>query len=267
MWSKPTNSTGWCPSSCRAEGWGSETRTVAGLRSAVKQSPNTLRDPLTAGSVGALSPELDALLRQTARRQRLAKKELLFARGSAPDAMFCIERGLVRLCVTSASGREAVLGLVTPGHWFGEASVFSGQARAHDAFAVVQSDLLVLPAKTLHRLVDDRPEFLLQFLVLMGLRYKSTLDRMDGSVLDPLPVRLARKLLDVHTMENPHARQGLRVALDVSQEGLGHMLGVSRQSVNKVLKHWEGLGVLQVSYRSILLLDLKALKRLALHPQ
>ena len=42
------------------------------------------------------------------------------------------------------------------------------------------------------------------------------------------------------------------------------MLDVSRQSVNKVLKQWEGLGVLQVSYRSILLLDLKALKRLAL---
>lgn len=230
----------------------------------MKPSANTPRDHLTAGSVGALSSELDALLRQHARRQRLTKKELLFARGSVPDAMFCIERGLVRLCVTSASGREAVLGLVTPGHWFGEASVFSGQARAHDAFAVVQSDLLILPAKTLHRLVDERPDFLLQFLRLMGLRYKSTLDRMDGAVLDPLPVRLARKLLDAHTLENPHARQGVRVALDVSQEGLGHMLGVSRQSVNKVLKQWEGLGVLQVSYRSILLLDLKALKRLAL---
>lgn len=238
---------------------------MVGLRSTVKQSANTPRDHLTAGSVGALDPELDALLRQHARRQRLAKKELLFARGSAPDAMFCIERGLVRLCVTSASGREAVLGLVTPGHWFGEASVFSGQARAHDAFAVVQSDLLVLPAKTLHRLVDERPDFLLQFLRMMGLRYKSTLDRMDGSVLDPLPVRLARKLLDAHTLENPNARPGVRVVLDVSQEGLGHMLGVSRQSVNKVLKQWEGLGVLQVSYRSILLLDLKALKRLALH--
>jgi CRP-like cAMP-binding protein len=114
-------------------------------------------------------------------------------------------------------------------------------------------------------LVDDRPDFLLQFLRLMGLRYKSTLDRMDGAVLDPLPVRLARKLLEAHTLENPHARQGVSVALDVSQEGLGHMLGVSRQSVNKVLKQWEGLGVLQVSYRGILLLDLKALKRLALH--
>ena len=45
------------------------------------------------------------------------------------------------------------------------------------------------------------------------------------------------------------------------------MLGVSRQSVNKVLKQWEALGVLQISYRSLLLLDLKALKRLAQAPQ
>lgn len=38
---------------------------------------------------------------------------------------------------------------------------------------------------------------------------------------------------------------------------------MSRQSVNKVLKQWEEIGVVQVSYRSVLLLDLKLLKRLS----
>lgn len=210
-----------------------------------------------------LSPELDALLRHHARRQRLAKKEMLFARGSPPDALFCVERGLVRLSVTSGSGREAVLGWVTPGHWFGEASVFSGQARAHDAFAVIQSDLLVLRAQALHQLVDERPAFLLEFLRLMGVRYKSTLDRMDSSVLDPLPMRLARKLLDAPTLLNPQAQHSTMGSLDISQENLAHSLGVSRQSVNKILRQWEEVQIVQLSYRRILLLDLQSLKRFA----
>lgn len=214
-------------------------------------------------SVGTLSPELDTILRQHARRQRLAKKEILFACGSPPEALYCVDRGMVRLCVTSADGREAVLGLVTPGHWFGEASVFSGQARAHDAFAVVQSELLVLPAQALHLVVDDRPDFLLQFLRLMGLRYKLTLERMDSAVLQSLPIRLARKLLEQCALESRSACPPSTAQLDVSQESLGHMLGVSRQSVNKVLKQWESQGLVQVSYRNLLVRDLGQLESLA----
>lgn len=210
-----------------------------------------------------LSTDLDALLRQRARRLRLGKKEILFHCGSAPDALFCVERGVVRLCVTSASGREAVLGLVTPGHWFGEASIFAGQPRAHDAFAVAQSDLLVVPSKALHELVDDRPEYLLQFLRMMGIRYKLTLERMDGAVLQPLPVRLARKLLEACRVEALQSGPMAKVTLHVSQEGLGHMLGVSRQSVNKVLKQWEENGLILVSYRSILILNPRKLEALA----
>ena len=221
-----------------------------------------MRDDLTPASLGTLSVELVAHLRQSARRQRLAKKEWLFSRGSTPDALFCVEAGVVRLCVTSPSGREAVLGLVTPGHWFGEASIFTGEARGHDAVAVVDSELLVVPAAVLHELVDHRPDYLLQFLRLMGLRYKWILDRMDSTVLLPLSARLARKLLEAYRLESPMPGASSKVVLQLSQEDLGHMLGVSRQSINKVLKQWEEQGVVEVSYRSLVLLEPQMLETL-----
>lgn len=208
---------------------------------------------------GALSQELDDLLRQHAKRQCLAKKSLLFYRGSTPDALFCLLSGRVRLSVTGATGREALLGVVPPGHWFGEASLFSGEVRAHDAFAEVDSELLLVSASVLHTLIDHRPEYLLEFLRLMGLRYKSTLQRMDGSVLQPLSVRLASKLLAVASESIP----AKDCDLQISQENLAQMLGVSRQSINKVLKDWEVQGVVQVSYRSLSLLAPDYLARLA----
>lgn len=224
---------------------------------------HALHDELTPTPVGTLDAELDALLRQRAKRQRLAKKERLFLCGSTPNALFCVERGIVRLCVTSSNGRVAVLGLVKPGHWFGEASIFTGEARSHDAIAVVDSELLAVPATALHELVDHRPDYLLQFLRLMGLRYKSTLERMDGTILQPLPTRLARKLLEAYRIESLLPGAAPKVLLHLSQEDLGHMLGVSRQSINKVLKQWEERGVVEVSYRSIMLLKPQVLEALA----
>lgn len=62
---------------------------------------------------GVLSPELDAALRQHARRRLLGRGEQLYAFGSVPDALFCVEEGVLRLSVTSPEGRESVLSMVT----------------------------------------------------------------------------------------------------------------------------------------------------------
>lgn len=209
---------------------------------------------MTDTPFGSLSPALDSLLREHAKRQRLPKKGQLFLRGSVPDALFCLLEGRVRLSVTGASGREALLGVVPPGHWFGEASVFSGAPRAHDAFAEVDSELLVLPARVLHQLVDHEPAYLQEFLRLMGLRYKFTLERMDDSVLQPLPVRLALKLLELANTTEATDTPGGGCQLRVSQESLAQMLGFSRQSINKILKQWEQAGIVRIRYRSIDLL-------------
>ncbi len=212
-----------------------------------------------ANSFGSLSPDLDALLKGNAKTQHLAKKQRLFYRGSPPDALYCVKSGGIRLCVTGSNGRESLLNVATPGHWFGEASVFSGEARIHDAFAVLESELLVVPAQTLHTLIDHRPEFLLEFLKLMGLRYKATLERMDGNAIQPLPARLAGIMLDFCRAETAQLTRGDKIMLHVSQEDLGQMLGVSRQSVNKVLKEWEEQGFIEVNYRSLAVLQPSAL--------
>ena len=74
----------------------------------------------------------------------------------------------------------------------------------------------------------------------------------------PLPQRLARQLLSAHEMSSgDDASAGLRV----SQEALGQMLGVSRQSVNRQLKQWESEGLLSLSYGRIRLLDVDAVLR------
>jgi CRP/FNR family cyclic AMP-dependent transcriptional regulator len=213
-------------------------------------------------SLGRLAPELDELLRSRARVRRLEKRQRLYSYGSPPDAIFCVQRGLVRLSVTAENGREAVLSVVEAGHWFGEVSLFSNAPRVHNAVAVADSELLVLPAADFHDIVDQNPAFLMEFLRLVSNRYKSALQRVDAIILFPFPVRLARRLVADIDAQLAHSNQAEAV-LKLSQENLGQMLGVARQSVNRQLREWETQGILRLEYGRIVVVDKMMLHHLA----
>lgn len=218
---------------------------------------------LMSAPLGRLAAHLDELLRSRARLRRVGKRQSLYTHGSPPDAIFCVKNGLIRLSVTAANGREAVLSLVEAGHWFGEVSVFSNAPRLHNAIAVVDSELLVLSASDLHTIVDDNPKFLLEFLRLVCNRYKSAMQRVDAIILFPFPIRLAQRLMaDIEAQPKMAGLQGDAV-LKLSQESLAHMLGVSRQSVNRQLREWETQGLLKLEYGRIVIVDKTMLHHLA----
>ena len=152
-------------------------------------------ETLVISAPDKLSLELEGLLRAKARRMRLSKNETLYVRGSSPESIFCVESGAIQLSATSLNGREAVLNVVEPGRWFGELTVLIEEPRAHDAKALLSTDLLVVPAACLHEIVDNKPAYLLEFLRLVCHRYKWAMERIDAAILQPLSVRLAHRLL------------------------------------------------------------------------
>lgn len=209
-----------------------------------------------------LSAEFEKALRGHARLIRVPKKSTLFAFGARPEGLYCVESGIMRLSVTASNGREAVLSVLSPGRWFGEASLLGEEPHAHDARAVVDSEVIIVPAAAVHEVLDHRPDFLLELTRMVCRRYKETLQRIDATILLPLPVRLAKRLLQVCKVQHPHYTGTGEALLRLSQEDLSQMLGVSRQSINKLLKDWEARGIVEVQYGKITLLDHDALQSL-----
>ena len=184
---------------------------------------------------------------------------MLFDCGSPPTAMFYVTRGLIRLSATAETGREAVLGLMEPGYWFGETSLFVNAPRSYDARAVVDSEVLVVPAAHFHAVVDDDPVFLRELLRLICGRYRLALQQINRTILQPFPVRLARRLLWEHARRDSGSNTPSPQAMRLSQQDLGHMLGVSRQSVNKQLKLWERQGLVRLDYGCVTVQDSEGL--------
>jgi CRP-like cAMP-binding protein len=199
---------------------------------------------------------LPAAVQQTllaaAHRKQLAKGESLFLKGSAPDALFGVLSGSLRVSVVAAGGREAVIALMEAGHWFGEVSLFVGRERVYDTCAVEPAEIAIVQADDFHHIVATRPDVHMALTRLVCMRLRQALAWIDDAILMPLPVRLAHRLL---TLDHSPADAAGAVTIAVSQEDLSFMLGVSRQSVNRQLKLWEDDGTLRVGYRQIELLD------------
>lgn len=199
------------------------------------------------------------LLLAASQRRKLVRGEQLFAYGSAPDAMFGMVAGAVRTSITSASGREFVLGLVEAGHWFGEVSLLDGLPRVYAAQAVNDCEVAVLPASVFWPLMAEHPDAQLALTRLVCHRLRLALAWIDDTVLMPLPARLAKRITAL--LEGGGA-SGASGVVPLPQEDLAAQLGVSRQSINRQLKLWEKQGLLRIDYGRIAVSDRAALARL-----
>lgn len=206
-----------------------------------------------------LSDGLKQMLLVKARSRRLTKGESLFLQGSAPDAVYFVKSGAIQLSNFSSTGREAVLGIAEAGMWFGELTLIIQQARVHDAKALVPTELMVVSKSHFFVVVNDNKDFLKELLHLVCRRYKWAIERIEATILKPVPVRLADRLLAEYDMAK-HIGGSSQTELKLSQDQLGRMLGASRQTVNRLLKELESEKILTLTYGRIHLHNLSALR-------
>ena len=201
----------------------------------------------------------DSLL-AAARVRHLASGQLLFKRGDSPCGLYAVLEGAVRIGAVSEQGKEALLSLVEPPHWFGEICLFDGQPRTHDAYAVGQCSLLHIPQATLLKLLDQQPVYWRQLALLMSHKLRLTFINLEQLSLMPAPARLAHRLLMI--AEGYGELDPPRRVLQLPQEQLASMLSLSRQTTNQLLKDLQGQGILNLKYGEIEILDAERLRAL-----
>ena len=128
----------------------------------------------------------DALL-ALAESVSLATGQRLFARGDAPDGLYCVLRGVVRVTAISASGQEAILAMLEPPQWFGEIAVFDGQPRTHDCTADEDARVWFVPQRALDELLAAQPHFLGPLLFHTYVGYYQQPRALAALGLEPRP--------------------------------------------------------------------------------
>lgn len=197
-----------------------------------------------------------------ARPRVLVAGERLFARGDAPDGVFAVVDGRVRVGSVSASGREAILAMAEAPQWFGEIALFDGLPRTHDAVAETDTRLLHVDLATLHALLAANPRYWQSFGSLLAQRVRQAFEAIEEAALLPPLARVARRLVLIAGNFGAFDDRSRRV-IDLPQDRLAMMLSMSRQTVNQLLGELAAGGAIRLVRGGVEIVDVAALRHCA----
>jgi CRP/FNR family cyclic AMP-dependent transcriptional regulator len=188
----------------------------------------------------------------------------IFQHGDPGTSMMAVVSGRVKICNYSADGKEMVLNIIDRGGLFGEIAVLDGQPRSGDAVAIEDTELLVLERTRLMPFLTANPEIPTRLIAVLCQRLRQTSEALEDALLRDAPSRVARGLLRLaKTFGKPEAA-GLRLDIKLSQQQIGNLIGISRESTNKYIVDWTRAGYLAVNGGFITITDKKALESLSL---
>ena len=220
---------------------------------------------LPGGSIlGALGDSERAELAAIARRRRLAAGETVFAQGDPGDAMLVVLKGLLRIHILTASGREVVLDYAGPGQAIGEIAVLDGGPRAAGVTAVEASEVMMLTRRDLLPFLARHHDVALRVIGVLCARLRRTNDLVEASSTAlGIGPRLARGLLRLAGIAADGDGDAGPHPLKITQGELAAHVGLARENVNRQLREWEEAGLLELGRGRLSLRDAAALAEIA----
>jgi CRP/FNR family cyclic AMP-dependent transcriptional regulator len=168
------------------------------------------------------------------------KNQTIFAQGDAADAVFYIQEGRVRLTVVSNVGKEATIGILKNGDFFGEGCLAGQPFRMGSATVMTDSAILRIDKKAMMEALHREHEFsdlFVAYLLARNIRYEE--DLVD-QLFNSSEKRLARILL----LLAHFGKEGIPedVVPKISQETLAEMIGTTRSRVSFFMNRFRKLG-------------------------
>ena len=187
-----------------------------------------------------------------------AKGDVMLSAGETVDGWYAVLSGLVKLQSQSSQGRRSAYLGIPGGEWFGEGSAMRDDPRRYDVVALRDSELLCLP----------RAEF---------AELRATNLKFNQAIADQLNMRLGQAMAIIETMRlrTPEQRVAMYLGrllwrgprkLSLSQEELGVLAGLSRQTVNAVLKTLEQQKLVALEFGRVSIVNEEGLMALAMRP-
>lgn len=168
------------------------------------------------------------------------KKHGIFTQGDTADAVFYVQSGKVRLTVVSNTGKEATIGILGEGNFFGEGALAGQTLRMGSATAMSDCAVLRIEKKAmmeaLHR-EHELSDMFVAYLLARNIRYEE--DLVD-QLFNSSEKRLARILLLLARFGKEGKPES--VVPEISQEVLAEMIGTTRSRVSFFMNRFRKLG-------------------------
>jgi CRP/FNR family transcriptional regulator, cyclic AMP receptor protein len=166
----------------------------------------------------------------------------VFAQGEVADTVFYIQKGTVKLTVMSEHGKEAVVGILEPGQFFGEGCMNGHSIRIATTTAIEHCVITAITKAAMIAALHDEPKFSELFMAYLLKRNGRIQEDLIDQLFNSSEKRLARLLLLLANFGKEGSPQ--LVSLNISQETLAEMIGTTRSRVSFFMNKFRKLGLI-----------------------
>lgn len=218
-------------------------------------------EPGTAAALAALwslplarhaQPGSLEALGRVVRLIRVPRAHTIFRRGDLPSGLYCIIMGSVKL-LTQAADREKVIDIFGEGQLFGEIGLFMDGPYRSSAQTIGRTTLLFMPKGAVIEVIGRDLGLALHFLREVSSRAQILIDALAAIVSRSACARVAAYLLDLSARGSGADR--LRVVLPATKSAVASLLSLSPEALSRALRRFHDEGIIQLSGRSIRVID------------
>jgi CRP/FNR family transcriptional regulator, cyclic AMP receptor protein len=213
------------------------------------------------GWLSFTSPEFRAAVLARTELHDFQKGEPVYRAGDPPGGIWALVEGAVEIESGALGATPHLMHLGVPGFWFGEGPLIFGVTRLVSVTACRSSTLVTLPLDDCRAMLDADPAAW-RWVAVLSL---FTADLAGGVVADLLlrdPVkRTAALLLRLGGVRSRMFRSDSAAPIYLSQEKLGSLVNLSRNSIIPVLHEFERNGYVEISYGAIQVTNIAGLER------
>jgi CRP/FNR family transcriptional regulator, cyclic AMP receptor protein len=183
--------------------------------------------------------------------------EFIFMRGDRFDYWTGVVSGLTRMSIVSRGGKAMTFTGMMAGVWFGEGSILKNEVRRYDVVALRETRLAMMDRATFLWLFENSVAFNRCLVRQLNERLGLFIGLLEyGRTLDAT-ARLARSIASLFDLL---LYPELNRHLEITQEEIGALTGISRQNANQCLKRLEKEGLLRLEYGGLTIVDLDRLR-------
>ncbi len=174
---------------------------------------------------------------------RYRKNQNIFSQGQAADAVFYLQKGKVKLTVVSKQGKEAVVGIIHAGQFFGEGCLNGHSLRITTAMAMEECEITRLEKAIMIATIHNEPEFAELFMAYLLSRNGRIEEDLIDQLFNSSEKRLARLLLLLANFGKDGKSES--ISGKYSQEMLAEMIGTTRSRVSFFMNKFRTLGFIE----------------------
>jgi CRP-like cAMP-binding protein len=171
------------------------------------------------------------------------KNGVIFRQAMPADAVFYVMRGRVKMVVTSKQGKEAVVGIMGPGEFFGEGCLIGQPLRLATAKALLDCEVMRVGKTEMMRVLHKEPAFGELFMKHLLTRNSRVEEDLVDQLFNSSEKRLARTLLLLANFGKEGGPQPITTR--ISQETLAEIIGTTRPRVSHFMNKFRKLGFIQ----------------------